>query len=126
MLQKDIIRIAAQNGWRVKIISTKRGFSYDFQRRTLGGVPFTFTAELSGYCPGTLVEEILSFVDELNPECLARELLEASGLTSPTRYFRAVADIDEIRNRAFLLAFDLAEAVETDNFLFDPPDYIWN
>ena len=111
---------------RVKIISTERGFSCDFQRRTLGGVPFTFTAELSGYCPGTLVEEILSFVDELNPERLAGELLEASGLTSPTRYFRAVADIDEIRNRAFLLAFDLAEAVETDNFLFDPPNYFWN
>ena len=103
MLQKDIIRIAVKNGWRVKIISTERGFSYDFQLRTLGGVPFTF-----------------------NPERLAGELLEASGLTSPTRYFRAVADIDEIRNRAFLLAFDLAEAVETDNFLFDPPDYFWN
>lgn len=126
MLQKDIIRIAAKNGWRVKITSTKNGFSYDFQRRTLGGLPFSFTAELSGYCPGTLVEEILSFVDELNPERLAGELLEVSGLTSPTRYFQTVADIEEIRSQAFLLAFDLAEAVENDNILFDPPDCFWN
>ena len=68
MLQKDIIRIAAKNGWRVKIISTERGFSYDFQRRTLGGYSFCFTAELIEGRVGTLVDEIISFVDELDPE----------------------------------------------------------
>lgn len=118
MLNSDIIRIAVKNGWRVSVVlkTDESTFSFDFRRRTLGGYPFCFTAELYGNCPGTLVDEILSFVDELDPERVAGEWLEASGQFSPTRFCQAVADMDEIRTWAFLLAIELAEATKNDNF----------
>lgn len=70
--------------------------------------------------------EIFSFVDELDPERVAGEWLEASGQFSPTRFCRAVADMDEIRTQALLLAIELAEAVENDNVFFHIPWYIWS
>ena len=93
-------------------ISEENSFYFDFQRRTLGGLPFCFTAELSEGIVGTLVDEIISFVDELDPVRVVGEWLEASGQFSPTRFCQAVADMDEIRMQAFLLAIELAEAVE--------------
>lgn len=128
MQYSDIIRIAVKNGWRVSLVlkSDERTFSFDFRRRTLGGYPFCFTAELSENCPGTLVDEILSFVDELDPERVAGEWLEASGQFSPTRFCQAVADMDEIRTQTFLLAIELAEATENDNSFIYLPWYFWN
>jgi len=94
----DIIRIAVKNGWHVSVaLSDENTFCFDFRRRTLGGFPFCFTTEVTENRPGTLVDEIFSFVDELDPERVAGEWLEASGQFSPTRFCQVVADLDEIR-----------------------------
>lgn len=126
MITYDIVKLAAKQGWSVAVNCSKYGYSFDFCRRTLGGYPFCLTAELTENRPGTLVDEIFSFVDELDPERVAGEWLEASGQFSPTRFCQAVADMDEIRAQAFLLAIELADTVENDNVFFHIPWYIWN
>ncbi len=127
MLHSDIIRIAVKQGWHVSVsISEGNSFYFDFQRRTLGDLPFCFTAELSGGIVGTLVDEIISFVDELDPGRYADEWSDASGQFSPTRYLQAVADMDDIRTRAWLLAVDLSELADKQRRLIDLPWYIWN
>ena len=74
MLYSYIVKIAVKNGWRVNVrLSDDNAFMFDFRRRTLGGYPFCFTAELTENRPGTLVDEIISFVDELYPERVAGE-----------------------------------------------------
>ena len=107
-------------------ISEENSFYFDFQRRTLGGLPFCFTAELSEGIVGTLADEIISFVDELAPERYAVEWSDASGQFSPTRYLQAVADMDDIRTRAWLLAVDLSELADKQERLIDLPWYVWN
>lgn len=126
MLHSDIIKIAVKNGWQVSITNSEDGFFFDFHRRTLGGLPFSFTAELSRGCVATLVDEIISFVDALDPERYASEWLESSGETSPSRFLQAVADMDDIRTRAWLLAFDLSEIAEKGELLLNFPWYCWN
>lgn len=127
MLHSDIIKIAVKNGWQVSItVSSYNSYYFDFQRRTLGGLPFCFTAELSGGRVGTLVDEIISFVDALDPERYANEWLEKSGVTSPSRFLQAVTDMDDIRTRAWLLAFDLSEIAEKGERLLNFPWYSWN
>lgn len=127
VLHSDIIRIAVKQDWHVSVsISEENSFYFDFQRRTLSGLPFCFTAELSGGIVGTLVDEIISFVDELDPERYAVEWSDASGQFSPTRYLQAVADMDDIRTRAWLLAVDLSELADKQERLIDLPWYIWN
>lgn len=126
MLHSDIIKIAVKNGWQVTITNSEYGFFFDFHRRTLGGLPFSFTAELSRGCVATLVDEIISFIDALDPECYASEWLESSGETSPSRFLQAVADMDDIRTRAWLLAFDLSEIAEKRELLLNFPWYCWN
>ena len=127
MLHRDIIKIAVKNGWYVSITaSDKDSYCFDFQRRTLGGYSFCFTAELIEGRIGTLVDEIISFVDELDPERYAGEWLDASGQLSPTRYFQAVTDMDDIRTQAWLLAIELSELAEMQNRLLAVPWYFWN
>ncbi len=126
MLHSDIIRLASKRGWSVSVTASgENSFFFDFQRRMPGGLSFCFTAELSGFV-GTLVDEIISFVDELDPERYAGEWLEASGPLTPARYFRAVDDMDEIRTQAWLLAIDISELAERQNRLLSPPWYFWN
>ena len=127
VLHSDIIRIAVKQGWHVSVsISEENSFYFDFQRRTLGGLPFCFTAELSEGIVGTLVDEIISFVDELDPERYADEWSDASGQFSPTRYLQAVTDLDDIRTRAWILAVDLSELADKQSQLLDVPWYVWN
>ncbi len=127
MFYSDIVKIAVKNGWRVNVkVSDDNSYLFDFKRRTLGGYPFCFTAELSENRPGTLVDEIFSFVDELDPVRVAGEWIEASGQFSPTRFCQAVADMDEIRTQAFLLAIELSEAVENNDYFIFFPWYFWN
>ena len=120
-------RIAVKQGWLVSVtISEENSFYFDFQRRTLGGLQFCFTAELSEGIVGTLVDEIISFVDELDPECYAVEWSDASGQFSPTRYLQAVADMDDIRTRAWLLAVELSELAEIQERLVLLQWFHWN
>lgn len=127
MIYSDIVKIAVKNGWRVNVrVSDDNSYMFDFRRRTLGGYPFCFTAESSENRPGTLVDEIFSFVDELDPMHVAGEWIEASGQFSPPRFCQAVADMDEIRMQAFLLAIELAEAVEDKDYFICFPWYLWN
>ena len=127
MLHSDIIRIAVRNGWKVSITaSAEDSYYFDFQRRTPGGLPFCFTVELSGGHVGTLVDEIISFVDALDPGRYAVKWLEAAGPVTPSRYFQAVADMDDMRARAWLLAVDLSAEVEKERILLDLPRYRLN
>lgn len=87
---------------------------------------FCFTAELSGRRVGTLLDEIISFVDALEPERYAGEWLEATGKPTPAQYFQAVADMDDVRTRAWLLVFDLSELAEWQSRLLDLPPCMMN
>ena len=127
VLHSDIIRVAVKQGWLVSVsISEGNSFYFDFQRRTLGGLPFCFTAELSEGIVGTLVDEIISFVDELDPERYADEWSDASGQFSPTRYLQAVADMDDIRTRAWLLAVELSELARRQDEVLTFQWFLWN
>ena len=127
VLHSDIIRVAVKQGWLVSVsISEGNSFYFDFQRRTLGGLPFCFTAELSGGIVGTLVDEIISFVDELDPERYADEWSDASGQFSLTRYLQAVADMDDIRTRAWLLAVELSEIARRQDEVLSFQWFLWN
>lgn len=127
MLHSDIIRIAVRNGWKVSITaSAEDSYYFDFQRRTPSGLPFCFTAELSGGHVGTLVDEIISFVDALDPGRYAVEWLEAAGPVTPSRYFQVVADMDDMRIHAWLLAFDLLAEAGKERILLDLPRYRLN
>ena len=127
VLHSDIIRVAVKQGWLVSVtMSEENSFYFDFQRRTLGGLPFCFTAELSEGIVGTLVDEIISFVDELDPERYADEWSDASGQFSPTRYLQAVADMDDIRTRAWLLAVDLSELARRQDEVLAFQWFLWN
>lgn len=127
VLHSDIIKIAVKQGWLVSVtMSEENSFYFDFQMRTLSGLPFCFTAELSEGLVGTLVDEIISFVDELDPERYAVEWSDASGQFSPTRYLQAVADMDDIRTRAWLLAVELSELAERQNEVLAFRWFSWN
>ena len=126
MLHSDIIKIAVKNGWQVTIINSDNGLFFDFHRRTLGGLPFSFTAELTDGLVGTLVDEIISFVDALDPERYACEWMECKGDVSPARYLKTVDDMDEMRTHAWLLAVELSTAAEKGKSLLDLPWYSLN
>lgn len=127
MIHSDIIRIAVNCGWQVSITACgDDSFYFDFQRRTGNGLPFCFTAVMTDGRISSIVDEIISFVDALDPERYAGEWLEISGDLSPSRYFQAVTDMDDIRTRAWLLALDLSEIAESGDKLLNFPWYRWN
>ena len=127
VLHSDIIRVAVKQGWLVSVTMSEEGsFYFDFQRRTSSGLPFCFTAELSEGLVGTLVDEIISFVDELDPGRYADEWSDASGQFSLTRYLQAVADMDDIRTRAWILAVDLSELARRQNEVLAFQWFLWN
>lgn len=109
MVESRIYGIAAKNGWSVSM-SVKNGIrSYDFQQKTLSGVAFSFTAEVKDDKVSSLISEIVSFVDAINPNTCAKEWMIKSGAMDSSRYLQAVADMEEIRSKAWLLACDLSE-----------------
>lgn len=109
MAESEIYSIAAKNGWSVSM-SVKNGIrSYDFQRKTLSGVAFSFTAEVKDDKVSSLESEIVSFVDAINPDICAWEWMIKSGAMDSYRYLQAVADMEDIRTKAWLLACDLSE-----------------
>ena len=127
MLHQNIINIAVSCGWQVSITPCGNGGCYiDFQRMTRNGLSFCFTATMAGGRISMLVDEIISFVDALDPERYACEWMETKGDVSPTRYLKAVDDMDEMRTLAWLLAIDLSTVAEKEALLLDFPWYYWN
>ncbi|WP_374693006.1 hypothetical protein [Bacteroides faecis] len=84
---------------------------FDFQRKTLSGVPFSFTAEIADGRMESLVSEIVSFVDAIEPNICAKEWMIRSGAVAANRYLQAVADMEDIRTEAWLLACELSETI---------------
>ena len=95
--------------------------SFDFQRKTLSGVSFCFSADMKDGSMKYLIREIVSFVDAIEPETCAAEWMIKSGAVIPSRYQQAVEDMDNIRTEAWLLACELAEFSEGENYLFRLP-----
>lgn len=77
----------------------------------ISGVPFSFTAEITDDKTESLVSEIVSFVDAIEPEICAEEWMIKSGGLAASRYLQAVADMEGIRTEAWLLACELSEAI---------------
>ena len=116
MVDSKIFSIAAKNGWSVSV-GMKNGIScYDFQRKTLSGVPFSFTAEVKNDKVSSLASEIVSFVDAINPSTCAKEWMIKSGTMDSSRYQQAVADMGDIRTKAWLLACDYSDAAGIKSF----------
>lgn len=84
---------------------------FDFQRKTPSGVPFSFTAEITDDKTESLVAEIVSFVDAIEPSICAKEWMIKSGVMASNRYLQAVADMEDIRTEAWLLACELSETI---------------
>lgn len=109
MIESKIYGIAAKSGWSVSL-SMKNGIrSYDFQQKTLSGVAFSFTAEVKDDKVSSLTNEIVSFVDAIHPDICAWKWMIKSGAMAPSRYLQAVADMEDIRTKAWLLTCDLSE-----------------
>ena len=117
--------IAVRNGWRVFHKEQDGIWIVEFHRKTLSGVPFSFTAEMKDRKLENLIKEIESFVDAIDPETCAGEWMIQSGAMAPSRYQQAVNDMDAIRTDAWLLACELREA-DGKSLLAGLPWNQWN
>jgi|SRR3712207_924613 len=106
-----IENIATKNGWNVFVKELPDRVSFDFQRKTLSGVLFCFTADTKDGSMKYLIREIVSFVDAIEPETCAAEWMIKSGALIPSRYQQAVEDMDNIRTEAWLLACELSDII---------------
>lgn len=111
MIDNRIYTIAAKNGWNVSVRLNSLNLCFDFQRKTLSGVLFSFTAEITDDKAESLVAEIVSFVDTIKPGICAKEWMIKSGVMAANRYLQAVADMEDIRTEAWLLACELSETI---------------
>ena len=75
----NIFAIAIQLGWTTTPRYKDGELYIDFHRKTLSGVPFSFTAKMGEGKIGNLVKEIESFVDAIDPEICAEEWMIKSG-----------------------------------------------
>ena len=123
MMNGNVFSIAAQLGWTASAQYKEGRLFFDFQRKTLSGVPFTFTAEMKDGKVSNLVKEIESFVEAIEPETCASEWMVQSGAVA--RFRQAVSDMDAIRTDAWLLACQLAEA-DGQSVLASLPWSQWN
>ena len=121
----NVFAIAIQLGWTAKHRYKDGELYIDFHRKTLSGVPFSFTAKMGEGKIGNLIKEIESFVDAIDPEICAEEWMIKSGVVAPSRLRQAVSDMDAIRTDAWLLACMLAEA-DGQSVLAGLPGSQWN
>lgn len=121
----NVFAIAIQLGWTVTPRYKDGELYIDFHRKTLSGVPFSFTAKMGEGKIGNLVKEIESFVDAIDPEICAEEWMIKSGVIAPSRLQQAVSDMDAVRTDAWLLACMLAEA-DGQSVLAGLPGSQWN
>lgn len=123
MILQTIIQVAAKCGWSVTAnVRDGNITTFDFQRKTESGVPFCFSADMTGSIPASLVDDILSFIDAFQPDIFARQWCRISGV-GESRYTRTLSDMDGIRTHAWLLATDLSEAFSAPR---PTPWYLWN
>ena len=80
----------------------------NFKQKTSSGVPFCFTIEAGDGTAGCIAKEIFSFVSAVVPEQCAREWMIQSGAMEASELLQAVADMEDVRLRARLLALELA------------------
>ena len=113
MRNKNVFSIAALLGWTVSVKYVDGSLFFDFHRKTLSGVPFSFTAEMKDRKLENLIKEIESFVDAIDPETCAGEWMIQSGAMAPSRY------------DAWLLACELREA-DGKSLLAGLPWNQWN
>ena len=112
MILQTIIQVAAQCGWSVTAnVRDGNITSFDFRRNTESGVPFCFSADMTGSKPASLVDDIF-----------ARQWCRISG-AGESRYAQTLSDMDGIRTQAWLLAIDLSEAFSAPR---PSPWYLWN
>ena len=121
----NVFATAIQLGWTAKPRYKDGELYIDFHRKTLSGVPFSFTAKMGEGKIGNLVKEIESFVDAIDPEICAEEWMIKSGVIAPSRLQQAVSDMDAVRTDAWLLACMLAEA-DGQSVLAGLPGSQWN
>ena len=121
----NVFATAIQLGWTAKPRYKDGELYIDFHRKTLSGVPFSFTAKMGEGRIGNLVKEIESFVDAIDPEICAEEWMIKSGVIAPSRLQQAVSDMDAVRTDAWLLACMLAEA-DGQSVLEGLPGSQWN
>ena len=121
----NVFATAIQLGWSAKPQYKDGELYIDFHRKTLSGVPFSFTAKMGEGKIGNLVKEIESFVDAIDPEICAEEWMIKSGVIAPSRLQQAVSDMDAVRTDAWLLACMLAEA-DGQSVLAGLPGSQWN
>lgn len=125
MLLQTIIDIAAKCGWSVTVsVIDADCTAFDFRRKTRSGVRFCFCADMTGGNPVTLLDEILSFIDVFQPAAFARHWRELSG-AGDSLEARALAEMDDMRAEAWLLAVELSEAIASPERR-PPPWHIWN
>lgn len=80
MILQTIIQVAAKCGWSVTAnVRDGNITSFDFRRNTESGVPFCFSADMTGSKPASLVDDILSFIDAFQPDIFARQWCRISG-----------------------------------------------
>lgn len=123
MILQTIIQVAAQCGWSVTAnVRDSNITSFDFRQNTESGVPFCFSADMTGGKPASLVDDILSFIDAFHPDIFARQWCRISG-AGESRYAQTLSDMDGIRTQAWILAIDLSEAFAAPR---PSPWYLWN
>lgn len=109
MIEQTTRNVAAKCGWLMTSEYEQGSRLFCFHRKTPSGVPFCFSVEVNGNELANVIMEIISFVDELDPKRCAWEWLAKSGAVHPSRFHVAIADMDEIRKQAWLLACRLSE-----------------
>lgn len=105
---RNIFNISVRHGWSVSMENMDGIRFLNFRRKTSSGVPFCFTIEAGDSTAGCIAKEIFSFVSSAVPEQCAREWMIQSGAMEPSEFLQAVADMEDVRLKARLLALELA------------------
>ena len=105
---RNIFNISAQYGWSVSMENMDGIRLLNFRRKTSSGVPFCFIIEAGDGTAGCIAKEIFSFVSAAVPEQCARKWMIQSGAMEASEFLQAVADMEDVRLKAKLLALELA------------------
>lgn len=103
---RNIFNLSVRYGWSVSMENMDGIRFLNFRRKTSSGVPFCFTIEAGDGTAGCIAK-IFSFVSAAVPEQCAREWMIQSGAMEASEFLQAVADMEDVRLRARLLALEL-------------------